>query len=346
MRYSSEVRAARAAAAVVSAAALAALLMRAPTVAAQEAPPSQAGIDAHVAAATRAAGDDLKPLLSLCEPPDGRGRPSPEETAAELGKAIAQPAPPPGRAFDNLYFVGAAWVSAWVLKTSDGLILIDALNNEAEAAALIDGGLRRLGLDPAQIRLILVTHGHGDHYGGAPSLAAKTKARVVMSEADWAMTEGTLEFDAPVWGRPPRRDIAVQDGDTVALGDTTLTVYATPGHTMGTLSPVFEVRAGERTHRVLEWGGTSFNFGPDLARLDAYIESTQRMSEVVRERRIDVLISNHARFDGAIAKLDALRRDPAAPNPFVIGTGNVLRALEVMGECARATRERYRLAKR
>ena len=60
-------------------------------------------------------------------------------------------------------------MSAWAINTPDGIILIDALNNGKEAAQLIEGGLRRLGLNPARVEYIVVTPGHGDHYGGVNS---------------------------------------------------------------------------------------------------------------------------------------------------------------------------------
>jgi len=262
-----------------------------------------------------------------------------------LASQIALPAPPPGQAFDNLVFVGTAWVSAWALRTSDGIILIDALNNTAEASTLIEGGLRRLGLDPAQIKIIIVTHGHGDHYGGVPYLVDKYKARVVMGDRDWTMTETKLDFESALWPPPPRRDLSVTDGEKVVLGDTTVTIRVTSGHTVGTVSPTFDVRDATGVHRVLLWGGTSFNFGRKLDRLDAYIDSTERTAEVVAREKVDVLISNHAGFDGAIAKLERRRAAaPGAPNPFVMGTPAVLRALTVMGECAKAQRDRYLLS--
>ena len=139
-----------------------------------EPPASQATVDQHVADAQRIAGEDLKFLMPVCNPqPAVRAAPS-AAMDERLAKLINQTPPEPGQAFDNLYYVGSAWVSAWVLKTSDGLILIDALNNTKEAADLIEGGMRRVGLDPAQIRYVLVTHGHGDHYGGAQMLAGAT----------------------------------------------------------------------------------------------------------------------------------------------------------------------------
>ena len=302
---------------------------------------SPASVDAHVAAAREAAGSDLGALFTLCKPASPTQQ-SPEEVDKYLTAQIALPPPPPGRAFDNLSFVGGAWVSAWALTTSEGIVLIDALDNQTEASTLIEGGLRRLGLDPAQIRTIIVTHGHGDHYGGVPYLIDKYQARVVMSERDWKMTETKLDFESTLWPLPPRRDIAVTDGERVRLGDTTVTIHVTPGHTVGTVSPTFEVRDAGGVHRVLLWGGTSFNFGRKLDRLDAYIDSVDRTADLVEREKIDVLISNHAGFDGAIEKLERRRiAGPGAPNPFVIGTPAVLRALTVMGECAKAQRDRY-----
>ena len=306
-------------------------------------PATEASVAAHVAAGKAAAGDDLAALFALCRPAAPTPM-SPEDTNDYLRTQMARPVPAPGQAFDNLYFVGAAWSTAWALKTSDGIILIDALNDRQEAEVVIEGGLRRLGLDPAQIRTVIVSHGHGDHYGGAPYLVEKYKSRVVMSDLDWTMTETKLDFASPLWPGPPKRDVSVGEGDTVVLGDTTVTIRMTPGHSVGTASTVFDVRDASGTHRVLVWGGTSFNFGRDLARLDAYIDSVERTANLVARERIDVLLSNHANFDGAVEKLQR-RRDagPGAANPFVMGTPAVLRALTVMGECARAQRDRYRM---
>lgn len=182
--------------AIAAALAVAACTTPAPTA-------SQVTVDAHVGRATATAGDDLKHLLRLCQPQPGQ-RPSQAAVDQLLERAIALPPPEHGQVFDNLYFVGSSFVSAWVLKTSDGLILIDALNNALEAQSLIEGGMRKLGLDPAQIKYVIITHGHGDHYGGAPMLVEKYGARAVASESDWKMMETGLEFDSPLWGRPPQ----------------------------------------------------------------------------------------------------------------------------------------------
>ena len=309
----------------------------------QAAAPSEATVAAHVQAATQAAGSDLGEVLSLCKAAPAT-RAGQEDLDKGLRALIDKPAPPSGKAFDNLYFVGADWSSAWAIDTPEGIILIDALNTQMEASALIEGGLRRQGLDPARIRYIIVSHGHGDHYGGAPYLAQKYGARVVMSDLDWTMMETRLEFATPIWGAPPKRDISVKDGDRITLGGTSVTLYVIPGHTWGTLAPVFDVDWQGKKHRALLWGGTGFNFGKDIARLEAYSASTQRMAGLARSQGIDVMLSNHSRMDGSQAKLATLRQDARAPaNPFVIGVPTVERTLTVMNECALAQRDRFAL---
>ena len=308
-----------------------------------EPPATQSVVDQFVADSRQVAAEDLKFLMPVCNPqPAVRAAPSAAMDEG-LAKLINQPPPEPGQAFDNLYYVGSTWVSAWVLKTSEGLILIDALNNTKEATELILGGMRRLGLDPAQIRYVLVTHGHGDHYGGAQMIADRYRARVVASEIDWKMMETGLEFDSTLWDRPPKRDMAVHDGDTLTLGDATIRFVITPGHTLGTISPVFDVRSGGKLHKAMIWGGTSFNFGRDMLRLDGYIAATERMRKIAAEMGIDVPLSNHPSYDGTVAKLKARAAAPSAANPFVSGQPVVERAMRVLGTCARAQRARFQM---
>ena len=229
-------------------------------------PPSPETVAAHVAEAQRLAGNDLKPLLTLCNAAPAI-RPDQASIDKLLAAVIGRPSPDPGRVFENLYFVGSSWVSAWAIRTSQGVILIDALNNADEARQLIDEGMRKVGLDPADIRFVIVTHAHGDHYGGLDYLRPRYKPAVVMSEADWRQAEGRLEFDSALWGRPPRfdaaRDRKMSDGSRLVLGDTAVTAYLTPGHTEGTLTLVFDVTVGGKTHRALLWGGIASIFSSE-----------------------------------------------------------------------------------
>src|SRR5262249_44749773 len=113
----------------------------------------------------------------------------------------------------------------------------------------------------------------------------------------------------------------------------------TPGHTWGTVSLLFDVRAGSQTHRAMLWGGTAFNFGrrsDRMERIDAYIAAAARARDVAGRQNVDVFISNHSGYDEADAKL--ARMKAGEPNPFVIGVDTTRRALTVMEECALATK--------
>lgn len=291
-------------------------------------------IEAHLEAARKAAGTDLLSYLRLADPVKSISGLPPVTVAA----LRAMPTPEPARVFDNLFFIGNHWVSSWAITTSGGIILVDAMDNDTEAEQIVEGGLRKLGLDPAAIRTIVVTHGHGDHYGGANYLKAKYGASIAMAEPDWVLTETKLDFDVPDWGRPPKRDVSLKDGDVVSIGDTKVDILLTAGHTPGTISLAFDVKEGAKTHRALLWGGTAFNFAnraDRMERIQAYIASTERVRGLVAPESVDVFISNHDLFDGAIGKIASLRQ--GAPNPLVTGTKTTQRALTVMNECANAT---------
>lgn len=287
----------------------------------------------HLDAAKKAAGSDLTAYFKLADATH------PDASAPTIEEMMRWPAPNPTRAFDNLYFIGSRWVSAWAVVTDAGIIIIDTMDNDEEAEHLIERGLRNLGLDPADIRIILVTHGHGDHYGGVNYLTSRYPARVLMSAIDWEMVaSGDLEFDFPSWGRPPKQGESIDDGDIVSLGSTDVNILLTPGHTRGTVSLQFNVHDKGQTYRALLWGGTAFNFGnrPDrIERLSQYIDSTERAKVIVRDTDVRVFISNHSLFDQAVDKLESLPHQTT--NPFVMSASDVVRALTVMEECARAT---------
>jgi metallo-beta-lactamase class B len=248
------------------------------------------------------------------------------------------PAPPPreqwyaepAKVFDNLYFVGMTEFTAWAIPTSEGVIVIDPVYDYSVEASVVEG-LKKLALDPASIKYVLISHGHLDHAGGARLLQERFGARVLMSAADWDL----LERQKPVW--LPKRDMVVTDGQKLTLGDTTITMYLTPGHTDGTISTFIPVRDGARRHLAFLWGGTLFNFGPDRARFSAYAASAARMRDLVAKDGADVLLSNHTDYDGTKTKLPALaKRAGGAPHPYVVGTDSVRRYLTVANECAQA----------
>jgi metallo-beta-lactamase class B len=239
----------------------------------------------------------------------------------------------PTKVFDNLYSVGQNAVSAWALDTDQGIILIDALNNTEEARDIIVPNLKALGLDPARIKYVIVTHGHGDHYGGAKYIQETFGARVVASAADWEMMEHP--GPGPFAGlAPPKRDIVAKDDDRVTLGSTSVHLYVTPGHTPGVLSLIFPV-SEKGVHHVAGLMGGSGG-GQDSAAVHQQIRSLERWQALTRAAKVDVNITNHPSHMSANEKL-ALIRDgvPGDANPFIYGSRRYQRFVQVINECSR-----------
>ena len=299
---------------------------------AQQVPDS---IEGHRAAAKAAAGSEHIALLNtLCPAP----RPAAAGGGAARGAAPqARQTPPreqwyaePVKVFDNLYFVGQTEYSAWAVNTSDGIILIDTIFDYSVEAEIVDG-LKKLGLDPSKIKYAIVSHGHGDHSGGAKYLQDRFGTRIIMGAPDWEIVARSTRDPAP------KRDIVASDGQKLTLGDTTLTLYLTPGHTPGTISTLIPVKDNGRPHLMAAWGGTAFNFARTPENFKIYINSAQRFRGIVARAGADGVVANHTNFDGTKQKVPALaKRAASGPHPYVIGNAAVQRYLTVAEECARA----------
>jgi glyoxylase-like metal-dependent hydrolase (beta-lactamase superfamily II) len=120
---------------------------------------------------------------------------------------VAQWHAEPVKVFDNLYFVGMTEYSAWAVTTSQGIILIDTIYDYSVEDEVVNG-LKKLGLNPADIKYALVSHAHTDHIGGAKYLQDHFGTRVVMSREDWDVAARSIR--EPI---RPKRDIEMKDGD-------------------------------------------------------------------------------------------------------------------------------------
>ena len=325
---------------------------------AESSPPAEPPAAArHVAAAQAAAGTQWHELFDLlCAPP--KAPPAPAAAAPSASAATPPPAaptssaappPPPDRStwyappvkvFDNLYFVGMSDYSAWAVTTSAGIILIDTIYDYSVEAEVVDG-LRQLGLDPAALKYAIVSHGHNDHSGGAKYLQDHFGTKIVLSAADWDLVERGK-------GTRPRRDVVATDGMKLTLGDTTLRLYLTPGHTLGTISTVIPLKDHGHPHVAVTWGGTAFNWvkNPDdyitperpvPFWFESYAASAARFAEVAAKAHADVLLSNHTVFDGSKKNLPLMNTLAAnRANPYVVGAASVRGYLTVAKECAEA----------
>ena len=315
-------------------------------------------MDAHITAARAAAGLEYRAtFVNLCFAGANPGLANP--AAARAGGAPPAggrragggrgPAVTPDRAtwyaspykvFDNFYWLGTRQHSSWALRTSDGLIIIDTNFAWATEPEIING-LTALGLDPRQIKYVVISHAHGDHDQGAAELQKRFGAKVVMGAADW---DATLQRPSTAAGGIPTRDVVVgPTGMKLTLGDTTIDIVPTPGHTPGTLSYVFPVKDQGRTLRVAYSGGTLTGaFGSNAARWDEYIESQKRIAKAAADAGATVMLSNHSEYDNAYtkARLIAAKREVGEEHPFVVGAAGVQRYFTVMTECAMASKLR------
>lgn len=241
----------------------------------------------------------------------------------------------PVRIFDNVYAIGRTSTVVYVIATNDGLMLIDSGYADQVDSVLLPG-MAQLGLDPQDIRHVVVLHGHADHYGGSPRLQERFGARVVASEADWALMEA---WD-PDSGRPvpPVRDVVATEGEPVRLGDGMMTPFLVPGHTPGAISVVFPVRDGEDTHTAAVFGGTALIVPMLGDALPQYLESIDRFADIATEMGVNVVLQNHPLFDGMHEKLERLKvRGSGDPHPFVLGApDSYQRFMETLSHCSQA----------
>jgi metallo-beta-lactamase class B len=319
-------------------------------VVAQQAPARrdfEAEIRSALQSAKTAAGFDFPGTLArVCLLPQSGGADTSDVAPGYVTKPASAPAretwyAEPARVFDNLYFVGGKVHSSWALTTSQGIVLLDTIypyNSEE----LILGGMKKMGLDPANIKYVLISHAHGDHIGGAQMLQDRYGARVVMGGPD---LELVARYPNRYKTMAPKRDIVATDGMTIALGDAAVTIWLTPGHTPGTLSYTFTVLDRGKPLRVAYSGGTAFNFvnntpDPGIRNFQTYIDSQRHMAEKAASTGATVLLSNHSEFDNAVNKNRMLAGRGDGPHPYELGADAVQRYFQVLQGCARAAQLR------
>lgn len=232
----------------------------------------------------------------------------------------------PGRGFrmiGNVHYVGTAGVSSHLFPSASGHILIDA--GFPKDGPTILQHVRGLGLDPRDIRFILLTHAHIDHIGGAAFLARETGALMCIGERDRrAAEEGSATLLELAGTEPFPIGRVLRDGDLIELGGTVIRVYSTPGHTPGCCSFGFEAEEGGRRYasflfggpgtHVLEpaviakgvYGGTREDFGRTLERLESL--------------PVEVWLGAHPSQSGTFEKYARLQKGES-PNPFIDPAG-------------------------
>lgn len=299
-------------------------------------------VDGLVSAAQRSAGLQWSgTFLRLCvvpPPAAARGRGAAAANAAPAGPpARSTWYAEPAKVADNFYFLGTRIHNAWALVGSEGIIVFEALFDYAAPDEIADG-FRKLGLDVNRVRYVVISHAHGDHDGGAKFLQDKMpKARLVYGGPDWDLVDKSTNRP----GGKPKRDLVGDDGMKLTVGDASVQIVTTPGHTAGTLSFLFEVKDNGKPLRVAYVGGTAIPFDAAPAYYDGYIASVRKIGKSAADFGATALLSNHTEFDNGYYKAHtAANRKAGEANPFDVGRDAVDRYFTLVEQCTTAAKLR------
>jgi metallo-beta-lactamase class B len=302
--------------------------------------PATGTTDSLVSAAKNDAGLDWSgTFLRLCVVP-------PPSAPGNNARGTAVPAGAPGKetwyaepakVADNFYFLGTKIHSAWALVGSDGIIILEALFDYA-APDEIAGGMKKLGLDINKVKYVIISHAHGDHDGGAKFLQDTIpSAHLVYGGPDWDAVDGSTNHA----GGKPKHDTVGADGMKFSVGDASVQIVTTPGHTPGTISFLFEVKDNGKPLRVAYVGGTAISFNGTADYYDGYIASVKKMAKAASDFGATALMSNHTEFDNAFYKAHtAANRKPGEDNPFDVSKATVGRYFTMVEGCSSAAKLR------
>ncbi|HWH84112.1 MAG TPA: MBL fold metallo-hydrolase [Burkholderiaceae bacterium] len=233
--------------------------------------------------------------------------------------------------FDDVWFVGNHYVGQYMIKTADGIVQVDSGNSATEFTTFNYPALQSLGLAPSfPLKAIFLTHGHGDHDGGAKWALDNLGARSYIGSAD-----NTLGSPGGKTYKPTFIDSTNLAMRQMTIGGKTFWILPTPGHTPGSTSAVLEVKDWGQTKRVLINGGQSMTSSiPDVAN---YLDSIERTYAMAGVLNVDGVMTPHIYWDGEGEKLDQINATGRTnPSQNIYGHESVMRQLAVARECSAA----------
>ena len=226
----------------------------------------------------------------------------------------------PFHLIDNIYYVGTDGIAVYVIKTSQGLILMDTAL--PQSTGMIKDNIAKLGFKVADIKYILNSHAHFDHTGGFAEIKKETGAQLVAGERDKPLLEGGYypgdEKNEDLAFAAVKVDRAVKEGDKVTLGDTTLTAHATPGHSPGCTSWEMTVKDGGQNRQVLFFcsGTVALNRLVGQPTYPGIVDDYRTTFAKAKAMKVDVLLGPHPEVYGMQDKrAQQIKSD--TPNPFV-----------------------------
>jgi metallo-beta-lactamase class B len=264
-----------------------------------------------------------------------------EHFFCETPRANAATDPPiqPTKIFDNLYAIGNTGTVVYVAQTSAGLLMIDSLPAANLNNQLLPGFMA-LGLNPADVKIIVLGHGHADHFGNAAYFQEKYGTKVYLSNADWNLIENPPPGRNGQPAQPPqgapKHDQVVTEGQPIALGDFKLTPVFIPGHTPGSTGYIFNVKDNGKTRVAGIYGGTILTPGPISDEgLATYVKSVEHWRNETKKAGVEVVLQNHPLMLPMAAWTEKIRSAKKGdPNPFVVGKAGYQKFVDVLSACS------------
>jgi len=237
---------------------------------------------------------------------------------------------PAFRIAGNLYYVGSRGLASYLITTPDGHILI---NSNLEASVpMIRASVESLGFKFSDIKILLISHAHGDHCAGSAAIKQLTGAKYMVMEGDVEVVESGGKHDFqygsdPTTLYPPTKvDRVLHDGDHVKLGDATLTARLTPGHTKGCTTWTMRVADASKLRDVVIVGSPNVNPGYKLVGNMVYpriTEDFEKTFRVLKSLPVDYFLGAHGSYFDLESKYPRFKLgevaffDPAGYKNFV-----------------------------
>ena len=228
--------------------------------------------------------------------------------------------------FDNMWYAGTGMVGAWVIKTNAGLILWDTLDSEDNYKNIMEAGMKKAGLNPADMKYVVIGHHHFDHIGGLEFVQKNYNPTILMGKLDWdvVMTSGSTAGKV-------RRGVDVLDGQKLSLGDTTLTLFLLPGHTPTSVSGILPAKYQGRTFNMLNLTASRFSTYASLA-------AFQRIFDEGKRAKVETVVQVHPDINMLKTEtVAALRKYPVSgSHPLLVTPEKAARYMDVELECGKA----------
>lgn len=234
------------------------------------------------------------------------------------------------RIFDDLLIVAQRETVCFVWKTAAGLVVFDGIWPDERVYRAILDAIADAGWENEPITKFVMTHGHIDHVGCGRWLAEKHGATTYLSKADDELRRSTPHEEGRSDGwKDFTVDCRIADGDSIACGDKSIRVIATPGHTAGCMSFIFPVTENGERHSACLFGGATPPWG-DEAGKQQQRDSVLKFINAAAEQHCDVALTNHTAFDSGLERIAYSRaRMSYMPNIYILGEDGVRKFCEV-----------------